>query len=83
MKTRVLNLVALGGSFFFGIMRACRKYQILGKWFPAFPVEPQDLDELFMELGIQAELTVHPAPEFVESGFGEIIIARGVRTILN
>ncbi len=79
LKTRLIDLVAPGGSFFFGLMRGCTRYQILGKWFPAYPVQPEELQELLAEREIDAELTVHSCPEFSESGFGEIIIARGTK----
>jgi hypothetical protein len=80
LKSRLVDLVAPGGSFFFGVMRGCTKYQILGKWFPAYPVQPDELEQLLSDQRVEAELTVHACPEFSESGFGEIIIARGTRT---
>lgn len=79
LKSRLIDLVAPGGSFFFGVMLGCTKYQILGKWFPAYPVQPEELQALLEERGVDAELSVHSCPEFRESGFDEIIIARGTK----
>lgn len=34
LKTKLIDLVAPGGSFFLAVMRGCHRYQVLGKWFP-------------------------------------------------
>ncbi len=80
IKSRILGLVAPGGSVFFAAMRNCASYTILGKWLPAIPITMYDYRELLTDYQFgDIEATSHSCPEFRESGFDEIVLVSATR----
>ncbi len=80
IKSRILGLVAPGGSVFFAAVRNCTSYQILGKWFPVVPITEDNYRDLLAshQFG-EIEATSHSSPEFRESGFDEIVLVSATR----
>jgi hypothetical protein len=68
-----------GWWFFCSVMRHCSTYQVLGKIFPAVPLDVADCEQVFLANGLDGELTVHDCPEFREAGFSQIMLISGTK----
>lgn len=82
IMARVLALVRPGGSIFFAAMRDCRRYAVLGSWFPATPLTEPDFLDLLPRHGFPPRtVAVHavPAPDWADDGFDHILLVHATK----
>jgi hypothetical protein len=79
MMSRMFSLLEIGGGFFLSTMRHCSTYQVLGKVFPAVPLDVADCQLMLENNGLHGQITVHDCPEFTESGFSQIMLLSGTK----